>query len=51
MFQEGACLANFLAIGEPRGAGAGEGAASLVGFFSLGGEAWQYVRIVGRGPW
>jgi hypothetical protein len=28
-------LANFLAIGEPRGAGAEEGAASLVGVFSL----------------
>ena len=37
MFHEGACLANFLAIGEPRGAGAGEGAASLVGVFSLEG--------------
>ncbi len=29
------CLANFLAIGEPRGAWAGAGAASLVGVFSL----------------
>ena len=35
MFQGGACLANLLAIGEPRGAGAGEGAASLVGVFFL----------------
>ncbi len=31
------CLASFLAIGEPRGAGAGAGPASLVGFFSLEG--------------
>ena len=31
------CLDNFLAIGEPRGAGVGAGAASLVGFFSLEG--------------
>ena len=31
------CLANFMAIGEPRGAGAGAGPASLVGVFSLEG--------------
>jgi len=31
------CLAKFLAIGEPRGAGAGAGPASLVGYFSLEG--------------
>jgi len=29
------CLASFLAIGEPRGAGAGAEPASLVGIFSL----------------
>ncbi len=31
------CLASFMAIGEPRGAGAGAGPASLVGVFSLEG--------------
>ena len=31
------CLASFLAIGEPRGAGARAGNASLVGVFSLKG--------------
>ncbi len=31
------CLTSFLAIGEPRGAGAGAGPASLVGVFSLEG--------------
>ena len=50
MFQEDACLANFLAIGEPQGAWAGEGAASLVGFSPWKGQACQYVRIASRGP-
>ena len=31
------CLTIFLAIGDPRGAGAGAGLASLVGVFSLEG--------------
>jgi hypothetical protein len=57
MFQEGVCLANLLAIGEPRGAGAGEGAASLVGVFSLEGtclaiceDRWPRPLLGGRRP-
>ncbi len=52
-------LANFLAIGEPRGAGAGAGAASLVGVFSLGraslvdaycADRWPRPLVGGRRP-
>ena len=57
MFHEGVCLANFLAIGEPRGAGAGEGAVSLVGVFSMEGtglafceDRWPLPLLVGRRP-
>ena len=57
MFQEGACLTNLLAIGEPPGAGAGEGAASLVGVFSLEGacsavceDRWPRPLLGGRRP-
>ncbi len=53
------CLANCLAIGEPRGAGAGAGAASLLGVFSLGGvglvvvycaDLWPRPLVRGRRP-
>jgi len=47
MFQEGACWANRLAIGEPRGARAGEGVVSLVGVFSLEGAC---LAVGGRRP-
>jgi hypothetical protein len=57
VFQGSACLVSFLAIGEPRGAGAGEGAASLVGVFSLGGvglalceDRWPRPLLGGRRP-
>jgi hypothetical protein len=57
MFLEGACLANLLAIGEPRGARAGEGAVSLVGVFSLEGaglavckDRWPRPLLGGRRP-
>ena len=57
MSHEGACLANFLAIGEPRGAGAGEWAAFLVGVFSLEGrglavceDRWPRPLLGGRRP-
>ncbi len=57
IFKEGACLANLLAIGEPRGAGAGEGAASLAGVFSLEGaglaiceDRWPRPLLGGRRP-
>jgi hypothetical protein len=57
MFQEGACLADFLAIGEPREAGAGEGTASLVGVFSIEGaglveckDRWPRPLLGGRRP-
>ena len=53
------CLASFLAIGEPRGAGAGAGATSLLGVFSLGGagleaadcaDLWPRPLVGGRRP-
>ncbi len=51
------CLASLLAIGEPRGAGAGAGAASLVGVFSLEGaclvdcaDFWPRPLLGGRRP-
>ena len=50
-------MANLLAIGELRGAGAGEGAASLVGVFSLEGaslavceDRWPRPLLGGRRP-
>ena len=51
------CLASFLAIGGPRGAGAGAGAASLIGVFSLKGagladcaDLWPRPLLGGRRP-
>ncbi len=51
------CLAIFLAIGEPRGAGAEAGVASLEGVFSLEGaclegfaDLWPRPLVGGRRP-
>ena len=55
--QEDECLANFLAIGEPRGAGAGAEAAALGVVCSLGGaglggcaDLWPRPLVGGRRP-
>ena len=52
VFQGSACLVSFLAIGKPRGAGVGEGAAYLVLVFSLRGAGLAICedRWGGGGP-